>query len=305
MSKDLTRRTNVTKSEQTKIERTLCKTEVERAQEALAERMLFGAETRPQDIGGPSRIILGLDCTMSMGEFVEARNISPETASIISNRLFAEAGPAGLAIQFVFFRGDDQLPKQPRQLRVSSKWYTTPEELARAIAAIEHWPGWTQHCRLLRHAIAEAEKQAVQQVVIISDAFERVTPRRRDSDDLPAAQVHAARLRDLGVKLVIGYKGTIRGACPLDRAGVDAEQAFRDIARVNDGYCFPLDLARDPAQVGERFGEIIALARMSAQGDAAGVQRLLEHVQTIPFKMTVDERLPSARCTPQPEGSEE
>jgi hypothetical protein len=118
--------------------------------------------------------------------------------------------------------------------------------------------------------IAEAEKQPVQQVVIISDSFERVTPRRSDGDDLTAARVHAARLRDLGVKLVVGYKGTIRGACPLDRAGVDADQAFRDITRENGGYCFPCDPGCDPMQLGERFAEIAAQARMSAQDDAAG-----------------------------------
>jgi hypothetical protein len=303
MSKDLTRRTDVTKSEQRKAERS-SKTEVERAQEALAERMLFGASPRPQDCG-PPRIILGLDCTSSMGEYVESRNIAPETASIIANRLFAEAGPAGLQVKVFYFRGHDRFPNQPRQLR-SSEWYKTPEKLARAIAAIEHWPGWTQHLGLLRRAVAEAEKQAVHQVVIISDSFEqRVMPHRPDGDDLVAARDYAARLRDLGVKLVVGYKGSIRGACPLDRAGVDAEQAFRDVTQENGGYCFPCDPGRDPMQLGARFAEIAAQARMSAQGDAASAQRLLEHVQTIPFEMTVGERLPSARCASQSEGSEE
>jgi hypothetical protein len=101
MSKDLTRGTTIAESEQTKNERT--RTEVERAQEALIERMLFDAGPRPQD-SGPPRIILGLDCTSSMGEFVESRTITPETASIIANGLFAEAGPAGLAVQLVFSR---------------------------------------------------------------------------------------------------------------------------------------------------------------------------------------------------------
>jgi hypothetical protein len=153
--------------------------------------------------------------------------------------------------------------------------------------------------------IRDAEKQAVQRVVIISDSFERVTPRRPDGDNLAAARVHAARFRDLGVKLDVGYKGTIRGACPLDRAGIDGEHAFRDITRENGGYCFLCDPGRDPMQLGERFAEIAAQVRLRAQGDAVGAQRLLEHVQTIPFEMTVGERLPSARCASQPEGSEE
>jgi hypothetical protein len=36
-------------------------------------------------------------------------------------------------------------------------------------------------------------------------------------------------LRDLGVKLVVGYEGIIRGACPLDGAGPDAERHFRTL----------------------------------------------------------------------------
>ena len=250
-----------TKTDQAKTRRTDTKqTEVDRAKEALAESMLFGANTRPQQ-AGPPRIILGLDCTSSMGDFVEARSITAEAAATMANRLFAGAGSSGLEVQLAYFRGDDRFPEQPRQFRVSSKWYTTPEELALAIAAIEHWPGWTQHCRLLRQAVAEAEKQGVQQVVIISDAFERQTPRRPDGDDLAAARVHAARLRDLGVRVVVGYKGSIRGACPFDRAGKNAERDFRNITQENGGYCF----LYDPAQLGERFGEIAAQARLSAK----------------------------------------
>jgi hypothetical protein len=225
MSKDLTRRTDITRSEQAKTKQARTKqTEVERAQEAWAESMLFGSSTRPQH-AGPPRIILGLDCTSSMDEYIEARNITPEAAATIANRLFAGAGSAGLQVQLAYFRGDDRFPEQPRQL-VFDGWYATPETLARALAAIEHWPGWTQHCALLRHAVAVAEKQAVQQVVIISDAFERQTPQRPDGDDLMAARVQAARLRQLGVTVIVGYKGTIVGACPFDRAGKHAERDF-------------------------------------------------------------------------------
>jgi hypothetical protein len=63
-----------------------------------------------------------------------------------------------------------------------------------SLAVIEHWPGWTQHCRLLRHAVEETEKQPVQVLVIISDAFEERTPLRPQGDDLTAARIHARRL---------------------------------------------------------------------------------------------------------------
>jgi hypothetical protein len=107
MSKDLTRRTDLTKkSKQTKTERTRGKqTEKERAQKALAEMMLFGTSTRPQDAGPPS-IILSFDCTSSMGEFVETRKIPLEVATEIANNLFAEA--PGLRVLLGYFRGDDR-----------------------------------------------------------------------------------------------------------------------------------------------------------------------------------------------------
>ena len=241
MGKDLTRQADITKSEQRKIERTRGKqTEVERAQEALVETMLFGTSGRPQDAGPPS-IILAFDGTVSMGERIEERRITLEAARSIACSLFAEQ--SGLRVRLAFFRGDgnDRSTKHPRQLKFSKEWYDEPDKLAHHIAAIEHWPGWTQHCRLLRLVAEEAQKQAIQRVVIISDAFERRTPLRPDGDDLMAARIHAARLRDLGVKLIVGYKGTIRGACPLDRAGVNAERAFRDITQENGGYVFLFD----------------------------------------------------------------
>jgi hypothetical protein len=288
MSKELTRRTDITKSEQTKTERTRSEqTEVERAQEALAERMLFGTSARLQD-AGPFSIILILDCTISMGEYIEERRITLEAARSIAYSLFVEPE---MRVRLGFFRGDGSA-KHPRQLRFSSEYYTAPEKLAQDIAAIERWPGWTQHCASLRHAIAKAEKQAVQSVVIISDAFERRMPRRPNGDDLVAAWIHAARLRDLGVRLVVGYKGTVRGGCPLDRAGINAEHAFRDITRENGGYVFLFD----PATAADRFAEIAMQATLTAKGDAVGAEKVIEHMQTVPFEMVVEERMPSTRC---------
>jgi hypothetical protein len=270
------------------------RTEVGEATHALAEMMLFGSEFRRQLVPSSPRIILALDCTSSMNEFIEARRITPEAAATMANAVFAKAARAGLEVQLVYFRGDgDEPSKQPRQFRVSNKWYTAPEELAHAIAAIEHWPGWTQHCRLLRHAVAEAQKHAVQELVIVSDAFERRTPLRPQGDDLVAARVHARRLRDLGVKIAAGYKGNIRGGCPLDRAGVSAEQAFREITEENGGYCFLLN----PAELAERFSDIATQAELVARGDAVGAQALLEHLRAVPFEMTVvGEQAPNAKC---------
>lgn len=264
------------------------RTEVDRAQDALAEAMLFG-EPRKQPAHGPARIILGLDCTSSMDEYIPARNITPEAAATIARSLFA--GRSGLQVQLAYFRGEDRSTNRPRQFRVSDKWYTEPTELARAITAIEHWPGWTQHCRLLRHAVAVAEKHSIQSLVIISDAFEQRTPRRPHGDDLEAARIHARRLRGLGVPICAAFKGTIRGGCPLDRAGIDAERAFREIVEEN-GCCFLLD----PTELAERFSEIATAATLAAKGDAAGAQALLQHLRTVPFDMVVGEELTNAGC---------
>jgi hypothetical protein len=264
------------------------RTEVDAAQDALAEAMLFGQAPK-QPAHGPARIILGLDCTSSMGEFVAERKITAQAAATIAQALFA--GRSCLQVQLAYFRGDDGSAKRPRQFRVSNKWYTEATELTRAMTAIEHWPGWTQHCRLLRHAVAEAEKNAIQSLVIVSDAFEQRTPLRPQGDDLEAARVHARRLRGLGVQIAAGFKGVIRGGCPLNRAGIDAERAFREIVD-ECGYCFLLE----PKGLGERFSEIATAATLAAKGDTPGAQAQLQHLRTVPFDMVVGEQIANAKC---------
>jgi hypothetical protein len=298
VSKDLIGKDQIGKDQigkdQRKDESTL--TEVQKATQSLAEMMLFGAEAPPCVEDHPS-IILAIDYTSSMGpERIEERRITAEAARSIAYSLLAQLGTQVL---LAFFRGDghDRSAKHPRQLKFSKVWYSAPEELAQAIMKIEHWAGWTQHCRLLRHVVEEANKRAIQRVVIISDAFEQQTPLRPDGDDLLAARVHARRLRNLGTEVVFGFKGIIRGACPLDRAGVNAEQAFRDIASEAGGYVFPFD----PATIADRFAEIATQAAFAAKGDAAGPQKLLEHLQSAPFEMTVGEQVPNSKCQSQSE----
>ena len=285
MSKDLITAKNEIVAKEP--ERTSERTEVDEAASALMERVLFGAKPQSSVQDRP-RVILGLDCTTSMGEYLPARKVTPEAASDIAAGLFAaKAGSAGLQVRLAFFRGDNRFPEQPRQLKFSNKWYSNADELASAIAGIEHQPGWTQHCRLLREVIEEVEKCAVQEVVIVSDAFEKRTPLRPQGDDLQAALVHAKRLRDLDVTLTFGFRGVIRGGCPLDRAGVGAEACFRDIAEANGGAIFLFN----SAQLKERFGEIAERAMHVVKGDAIGAQRLLDHLRTVEFDFVVGEQV--------------
>jgi hypothetical protein len=284
MAKDLIRLTEIVPNAQEDALKGQARTEVDEAASALMKRMLFGAAEPQSSVPDRPRIILALDATTSMGEYLPARKITLEAASDIAAGLFAKAGSAGLQVRLAYFRGDDQFPKQPRQLRFSNKWYGSAEDLARAIAGIEHRPGWTQHCRLLREVIEEVEKCAVQEIVVISDAFEQRTALRPQGDDLPAALVHAKRLRDLGVTLSFGFRGIIRGGCPLDRAGVSAKEAFHAIADANGGAVFLFD----PAQ---RSGEIAERAMRVVKGDAIGAQLLLEHLRTVEFDFVVGEQV--------------
>lgn len=257
-------------------------TEADMAVHSIAEQLLFGAEPQTERAGGPPSIILMLDCTTSMGEFLPERRISPEMARTMADALFAKGG-AGLRVKLAYFRGDGQdgVSKKPRQLHAFKDWFETPEDLACAIAGIEHWPGWSQICGLLRYAVDEAEKQPVHEVVIVSDAFETKTQRRPLGDNLQAARVHAERLRALGVKLAFAYKGTVQGGCPLDRAGVGVEEAFRSIAEANGGAAFLFN----PLTIADRLGALAGQAALTAKGDVAGAQLLLEHLQAVPFSM--------------------
>ncbi len=257
-------------------------------------RLIAALDSDPAPRAGPPRIIISLDATTSMGEYLASRKLTLEAARHIVLPMFENARAAGLEVQLVYFRGDDQRADQPRECR-ASKWFRDPEELARAMAAVEHWPGWTQHNRVLQHVLRQAEKGPVHELVIITDAFEQRGLRRPDGDSLDEVCMDAMRQRRLGTKITAAYKGTIRGGCPLDRAGVSAEQAFRMIAEDNNGACF-LYKPGDP-NITKQFGELAAHAALQAQGDAAGAQVLLANLQSVPFEMDpVGEQVPSDRC---------
>jgi hypothetical protein len=104
--------------------------------------------------------------------------------------------------------------------------------------------------------------------------------------------VHARSLRALGVQIAVGFKGVIRNACPLDRAGISAERAFREIVE-ESGYCFLLD----PAELAARFKEIANAVALVSKGDAASAQALLQHLRTVPFDMVVGEQVANPRCS--------
>jgi hypothetical protein len=253
------------------------------------EAVLKGKAARARRPAGPPRVAIILDATTSMGEYLPERKLTIEAARAIAYPMFEKIGPGGLA-QVVFFRGADELQ--------ATQWLPNPESLARAIAKIEHKAGWTQHNRALAHVIREAEKHPIDEALDISDAFEQRTPLRPNGDELANAIDQAAQLRALGVNLSIGYKGTVRNGCPLDRAGPDAEEAFYRIAKANGGSCFVFNPKKAGAAVKE-LGEIAAHAALKVKGDTAGAQAMLEHLHSVPFDMgavEVDDVVPLRKC---------
>jgi len=275
----------------------------------MQARFITALDSNPAPRPGPPRIIISLDCTSSMGEYLPSRKLDLYAIRRIVRPMFEQAGAAGLEVQFVYFRGDDEHSSRPRVCQ-ASMWFTDPEELTRAMAAVEHAPGWTQHNRVFKHVIKEAEKRPVHELVIITDAYEGPAGRqdlaiveaprsrrlrRPHGDVLEEGCIDAMRLRRLGVKITVAYKGTIRHGCPLDRAGVGAEQAFQEITEDNNGSVFLYDPA-DPDMV-ERFREVAAHAERMAKADMAGAQVLLEHMQSVPFEMDpVKDVEPISKC---------
>ncbi len=253
------------------------------------EAVLKGKAARARRLDGPPRVVIALDATTSMGEYLPERKLMIEAARAIAYPMFEKIGPGGLA-QVVFFRGADEMQ--------ATQWLSNPEVVARAIAKVEHKGGWTQHNRTLAHVIREAEKHPIDEVVVISDAFEQRREHRPNGDILDDAIDQAAQLRALGVNLSIGYKGTVPGGCPLDRAGPSAEEAFYRIAKANGGSCFVFNPKKAGAAA-KRFGEIAAHAALKVKGDTAGAQVMLEHLQSVPFDMgavEVDDVVPIRKC---------
>jgi hypothetical protein len=253
------------------------------------EAVLKGKAARARRPDGPPRVVIALDATTSMGEYLPERKLTIEAARAIAYPMFEKIGPGGLA-QVVFFRGADEMQ--------ATQWLPNAESLARAIAKVEHKGGWTQHNRALAHVIHEAEKHPIDEVVVISDAFEQRRGHRPNGDILDDAIGQAAQLRALGVNISIGYKGTVRGGCPLDRAGPDAEEAFYQIAKANGGKCFVFNPKKAGAAA-KQFGEIAAHAALRVKGDTAGAQVMLEHLQSVPFDMgavEVDDVVPLRKC---------
>lgn len=174
----------------------------------------------------------------------------------IQAAMFDAVGRAGgLSVQLVYFRGLDECR--------ASKWVVNSAALRDLMVNITCRGGYTQIEKVLRHVNRETAKARVAAVVFIGDAIEEGVD----------------RLCNLAGEL--GLKG-VRCFFFQEGAEVDAERAFREMARLTNGAWFHLgpDSARQLAQL---LGAIALYAQggLPALSDSRhrGARLLLEQLK--------------------------
>jgi hypothetical protein len=194
------------------------------------------ATLKPAAVAGRrGRLAFALDATMS-------RQPTWDTACKLQAEMFREAGSAGgLDIQLVYFRGLAECR--------STGWIASADRLADLMSRIDCRGGHTQIVRVLRHTIAETDRERVQALVYVGDAMEEPI------DDICAA---AGDLALRGVPAFVFHEGN----------DTVAAHAFREVARITRGAYVRFDAGA--------AGELAELLRAVAVF-AAGGRKALEN----------------------------
>ncbi|MCW5714144.1 MAG: VWA domain-containing protein [Bauldia sp.] len=198
--------------------------------------------------GARGRLIFSLDATMS-------RQPTWDTAMALQSEMFDEAAKVGsLDVQLVYYRGFGECR--------ASKWVGNAAALRDLMTGIDVRAGKTQIGKLLAHARSETQKQRVQAMVFIGDAFEEAVDSVAD---------RAGKLGLLGVPVFVFQEGR----------DPSVERAFREIARLTKGaYArFDRSSARELAALLRAVATFAAGGRkaLAAGGDKA--QLLLEQLR--------------------------
>lgn len=233
-------------------------------------RRMAALDDEPVLPPGPPRIAIVIDATISAGEYLPSRELTLDKARSNLRPMFEAA--SGLQVLILYFRG---------KLFGDLGWFTDPEQAAQAIADIKHEPGFTQHGRAFKYILQEAHKQPIHAAVIFTDAVELRGPGNPEGDDWNDLCKDAMRLRRLGCRVAVAYKGTIPGGCPFDRAGPHAEQRIRELAADNEG-CVLNVTALDFV---DRLRKVATEAVLRAKGDPAKAQALLPDLRAVPFDL--------------------
>jgi hypothetical protein len=159
--------------------------------------------------------------------------------------MFREAAPIGhLDVQLVAYYGDKF---------GHTKWVSSGEQIAQSMNKFSCVGGYTQIGRVLKHALHETEKAAVQALVFIGDAMEE------SLDELVGS---AGRLGEAETPIYIFQEGRD----PVVR------NAFRLLALASGGAYFEFNPDSEQAvkQLSDRLN---AIARL-AVGDVEALQRI-------------------------------
>ena len=184
------------------------------------------------------RLIFAIDATMS-------RQPTWNKASQIQGDMFDVAQSiGGLAVQLVYFRGHGEFR--------ASDWTASASVLGSRMRDVTCRSGFTQLCRVLAHAGAEASQTKVGALVYVGDAFE---------EDADAAAAEAGRLALLGVPAFMFPEGDD------PRAGA----VFQDIARLTKGV-----YARFDSGAAKQLRDLLMAAAIYATGGAVALR---EHAQ--------------------------
>lgn len=200
--------------------------------------------------GARGRLVFALDATMS-------RQPTWDAACRLQAEMFAEAAAiGGLDVQLVYFRGLSECR--------ASRWVSDARHLSGLMEKIDCRGGHTQIGKVLAHARREGEKGKIAALVYVGDAMEERV------DDLCA---RAGELGLLGVRAFVFQEGH----------DADAENAFRDIARLTGGaYCrFSAGAAHELAELlraaaAYAAGGMKALDDLSARRDAGAIRLLAQ-----------------------------
>lgn len=202
---------------------------------------------------GQGRLLFAMDATAS-------RQSMWDLASHLHAEMFEQVAKVGdLQVQLAYYRGYGEFRASP--------WANDAASLQAHITAVTCLAGRTQIARVLRHALAEHERNKLAALVFIGDSIE-------ESVDL---------LGDLAGKM--GIHG-IRGFFFQEGRHPRTHQAFSQMARLSGGAHCQFD-----AQSARQLGELLAAVAVYAAGgrkalqahrlaDQQGVSGLLEQLKS-------------------------
>jgi len=202
----------------------------------IADFVATARAMSPQAPNGRARLIFALDATMS-------RQPTWDMACKLQADMFREAGALGsLDIRLIYYRGFDECR--------ATSWISDSAKLARLMSKIDCRGGDTQIGRVLSAVRREASDSGIRAVVFVGDAMEEKI------DDLCAK---AGELGMLKVPVFLFQEGD----------DADAEQAFREIARLTGGaWC-----RFDPGAAAQ-LRDLLRAAAAYAAGGREALERL-------------------------------